>query len=119
MEDEKFGIEDFKKVLKLYGDLKKWYETSNADGKITMDEYFQLVSQANAIQDIVQSREAVIEQAKDLSLAEVQELKPALEALGNPDVVRVATVVLNFVVSAKDLIELIIESRKPDVDAQV
>lgn len=111
MAEEKFGVEDIRKVLVLYADVKKWYLSSIEDGKITIDEYFQLLAEAKAIQDVIANAKAVKDQAIDLSIDEVKSLEKEIQALGGGNLPEIIEEILVFLVAGKAVVARIMKSK--------
>lgn len=105
MSEEKFGIENLKKVVQLGAGVKKWYDDSNADGKIELSEYFGLLPQLMSVPELIQKKDAIVDEAKDLSFEEVQELIAGIEGATTENVVGIIEDSLNFIVAGKNLIE--------------
>ena len=105
MSEEKFGIENLKKVLALGVGIQKWYKSANEDGKIELSEVFAGLPQLMAIPDLIASKDAIIQEAKDLSMDEVHELSAGMEGVASEKVVDIIIDALVFIVATKALIE--------------
>lgn len=106
MADEKFGIENLKLVFKFGVSFGKAVATDLEDHKITFLEGMGLVAQLSQVQDFVANKDAILNEAKDLSFAEIQEIAKEVEGVfTNKDVVDTIEDGLSIAVAIKNSIE--------------
>lgn len=106
MAEEKFGIENLKKVIAFGVKVGTDISTSLEDGKISLTEAFALLPDFLALPDLLANKQAIIDEAKDLSMDEVNELVSGFGGVvKSEDVINTITDALNIIVSAKNLIE--------------
>ena len=104
--EEKFGIENLKAVLAFGVTVGKNISTTLDDKKVTLQEVLTLIPAFMAVPDFIAKKDLIIEEAKDLSLDEIQVLITSVEGdVAGNDVVGIIEDALNFIVSSKNLIE--------------
>lgn len=106
MSVEKFGIDNLKKVLSFGVTIGKQISDDLADKKISLQEALGLIPSLMSLPDLIASKDAIIDEAKDLSLDEIQQLVASVDgAITNENVVGTIEDALNFIVSGKNLVE--------------
>lgn len=106
MPTEKFGIENLKKVMAFGVAIGKEVATDLTDSKLTFLEVIQLATQLAGIGELVKNKEAIIEEAKDLTIAEIEELVTGVgDAINNEKVTAVIEHALGVIVSVAALIQ--------------
>lgn len=107
MADEKFGIENLKAVLQFGLTLGKTLSTDLSDSNLTFPEILGLVAQLGQVSDFVKNKDAIIQEAKDLSVAEVAQLATLVEGgITNEKIVGTIENALNILVGVKNLIDI-------------
>lgn len=103
--EEKFGIENLKKVLAFGIKVGTDISADLEDGKISLQEGLGLIPDLMGLPDLIANKQAIIDEAKDLSTDEIKELATYAEGAINEESV-VATIedALNLIISAKNLI---------------
>lgn len=105
---EKFGIENLKEVFKWAITLGKTVGDDIKDKKFTFAELLGLLPQFLVVQDLLNKKDDIINEAKDLSLDEIKEMAVIVEGvITNAEVVAVIENALNAVVSVIALIEAV------------
>jgi hypothetical protein len=105
MADEKFGIENLKKLVSFGVTIGKNISDDLQDDKFTLQEGLALLPQLMSIPDIINSKDAIISEAKDLSIDEVGELVDGIEGATSENVVGIIGDALTFIVAGKSLVE--------------
>jgi hypothetical protein len=105
MADEKFGIDNLKKVVSFGVTVGKQISDDLADDKFTLQEGLALLPQLMSIPDIINSKDAIINEAKDLSIDEVGQLIDGIEGATSENVVGIIEDALTFIVAGKNLVE--------------
>lgn len=105
MADEKFGIENLKKLVSFGVTIGKNISDDLQDDKFTLQEGLALLPQLMSIPDIINSKDAIISEAKDLSIDEVGELVDGIEGATSENVVGIIEDALTFIVAGKNLVE--------------
>ena len=106
MAEEKLGIENLEKVLQFGVQVGKQLTDDLSDKKITFSEVIALIPSFMSLPDFIAKKDAIVAEAKDLSLEEVKQLVDAVDGVfADEEVVAIIEDALNFVVSAKNLIE--------------
>ncbi|MEO9145076.1 MAG: hypothetical protein ABI237_05915 [Ginsengibacter sp.] len=105
MSNEKFGIENLKKLVAFGVAFGASISADLADGKFTLSEGIALLPQLMAIPDLVASKDAIINEAKDLSIDEVNELVAGIEGVTSENVTGIISDALTFIVAGKNLVE--------------
>lgn len=106
MADEKFGIENLKAVLKFGVTIGKNIADDLSDNKLSFGEVLGLAAQLGQITDFVANKDAIINEAKDLSFDEIKELVAEIEGvITNEEVVATIEDAIAVIVAAKNLIE--------------
>lgn len=106
MADEKFGIENIKKVVIFGATVGKSISDDLADNKITLQEVLALIPSLMSIPDLIANKQAIIDEAKDLSFDEIKEVVAAVEgSITNENVVGTIEDALNFIIAGKNLVE--------------
>ena len=105
MADEKFGIENLKKVVSFGVGLSKAISDDLADGKISFQEAIALLPQLMAIPDLIANKDAIVNEAKDLSIDEVGQLIAGIEGATSDNVKGIIEDALTFIVAGKNLVE--------------
>lgn len=106
MNAEQLGIEDLKPLFVFGAKLGKEISDDLSDDKFTLQEGIGLIDNFMAIPDLINKKDSIIAQAKDLSLDEVKELTVGVEGeFDNEKVVRIIEKSLNWIVATKDIIE--------------
>lgn len=114
MATEKFGIENLQKVLNFGVTIGTHVSDDLKDSKLTFLEVIQLATELAAVSDFVKNKDAIIAEAKDLSIAEIETLvKGVGDAINNEKVTAVIEHALGVVVSVAALIQ---DFRKPDAE---
>lgn len=105
-QEEKVGIETLQQVLAFGVKIGKEITADLADGKFTFAEALNLLPDFIALPDLISKKDAIIAEAKDLSLAEVDALVAGVGGVvTSADVLGTITDALNFVVAGKNLVE--------------
>lgn len=102
---EKFGIENLKKVVNVAVTIGKGVTDSIEDGKVTLTEVLELVTPLMAVPALIENKQAIIDEALDLSTDEVDELVKSFEGVTNENLTDTIVDGLTIIVSAKNLIE--------------
>lgn len=103
---EKFGIDNLKLLVAFGVNFGTQLSGDLADGKVTLSEGFQLLSTLMSGSDLLAKKQAILDEAKDLSVDEVSQLVASVNgAITNADVVATIQDALNILVSAKNIIE--------------
>lgn len=103
---EKFGIENLQKVFTFGVTLGKAISTDLADNNLTLTELFGLVAQLSVIPDLLKNKDAIIAEAKDLSITEIQTLVQSIEGvITNQKVVAIIEHALDVATSIYALIQ--------------
>jgi hypothetical protein len=106
MADEKFGVENLQKLLSFGVQVGKQLSDDLSDGKVSFTEVLALIPSFTALPDFIAKKDAIIAEAKDLSLDEVKQLAASVDGqFANEEVVAIIEDALNFIVSAKNLVE--------------
>lgn len=105
MQEEKFGIENLKKLASFGVSVGKSISDDLSDGKFTFQEGLALLPQLMSVPDIINSKDAIIEEAKDLSIEEVGQLVAGIEGATSENVVGIIEDALTFIVAGKNLVE--------------
>ena len=105
MAEEKFGIDNLKKVVSFGVTVAKSISDDLSDGKITFAEAIALLPQLMAIPDLIANKDAIINEAKDLSIDEVGELVAGIEGATSENVIAIIEDALTFIVAGKNLVE--------------
>lgn len=107
MTEEKFGIENLKVVLALGVSVGKQAASSLEDGKITFQESIQMALSLVPVGDLLKRKEDILNEAKDLSMAEIEELVASVQgAITNEKVVATIGYGLDIAIAVTGLIEL-------------
>lgn len=105
--EEKFGIENLKKVLDFGIKIGKEVASDLEDNKFSLSEGIALAAQFGAVSDLIAKKDDIINEAKDLSLDEIKELIKDVEGeLTSEKVVAIIENALSVIVGAKNLIEI-------------
>lgn len=105
MAEEKFGIENLQKLLTFGVNLGTSISEDSKDG-FNLNDVFNLLPQLIQIPDFVKNKEAIINEAKDLSLPEIQQLVASVNGvIKDEHVVNIITHALNIAVSVIALIQ--------------
>ena len=105
MAEEKFGIENLQKLLTFGVNLGTSISEDSKDG-FNLNDVFNLLPQLMQIPDFVKNKEAIINEAKDLSLPEIQQLVTSVNGvIKDEHVVNIITHALNVAVSVIALIQ--------------
>jgi hypothetical protein len=102
---EKFGIDNLKKVVSFGVTIGKNISDDLSDDKFTLQEGLALLPQLMSIPDIINSKDAIINEAKDLSIDEVGQLIDGIEGATSENVVGIIEDALTFIVAGKNLVE--------------
>lgn len=105
MAEEKFGIENLKKLVSFGVSIGKQISDDLKDGKFTLQEGLALLPQLMGIPDIINSKDAIIQEAKDLSIDEVGQLIDSINGATSENVVGIIEDALTFIVAGKNLVE--------------
>lgn len=105
MTEEKFGIDNLKSVLVFGVTVGKTIAEDVADKKFTFTEIMALLPQLMKIPDLVAQKDAIVAEAKDLTIDEIRELVAVVEGvINNEDVVATIEDVISIGVAIKNLI---------------
>lgn len=103
---EKFGIENLKAVLSFGIAFGKNIAGSLEDGKFTFAEILALLPQISEVPNFIAKKEDILNELKDLSTAEIEELVASVEgAITNANIIATIEDALNIAVATKNLIE--------------
>lgn len=109
MAQEKFGIENLQKVLAFGVKLEQEVKADLADGKFTLAEGLGLLPDLISLPELISSKDAIVAEAKDLSLAEVEQLVASVNGVvTDAKVLETITYALDVIVSVKNLITVIV-----------
>lgn len=104
MSEEKFGVENLQKVLKFGVDFSTAVIADAKDG-FNFNDIIQLLPQLMQITDFIKNKDAIINEAKDLSFVEIQELVKSVEGvIKDEQVVSIIENALAFVVAGVNLV---------------
>lgn len=103
--DTTVGTDDLKAVLILGAQIEKTISSDLADGKISLAEVFALLPYLMQIPDLITKKDAIISQAKSLSLDQVSALVAAIGgSVTDQNVIGTIEDVINLIVSIKAVI---------------
>lgn len=102
---ETFGIENLKKVVVFGTNIGKIISTDLEDGKVSLQEVLALLPALMSVPDLIASKDAIIQEAKDLSIDEVGQLVAGLDGATSENVIGIIEDALTFIVSGKNLVE--------------
>lgn len=106
MSEEKYGIENLKKVISFGVSLSKAIADDVKDKKFSFTEILALLPEFLQVQDFLQHKDDIVNEAKDLSLDEIKQLVSGIEgAIDNAKVSDFIEATLSFVISGKNVIE--------------
>lgn len=105
MAQEKFGTENLKKLVSFGVTIGKSISDDLNDDKFTLQEGLALLPQLMSVPDIINSKDAIINEAKDLSIDEVGQLVAGIEGATSENVVGIIEDALTFIVAGKNLVE--------------
>lgn len=98
---KELGIEDFKKLVDFGFSTTKVVKQVLADGKVELQEVFQLLPVLMSLPEIISKKDAILEQAKNFTIEEVQQVMAGKE--GSESFLYVLENALNAAVSIKNL----------------
>ncbi|HEY8690570.1 MAG TPA: hypothetical protein VIM07_15140 [Chitinophagaceae bacterium] len=105
MNVEQLGVEDLKQLFDFGTKLGKEVSDDLADKKFTIQEGIGLIDNFMEVPDLLNKKDSILAQAKDLSLDEVDEIIAGAEGeFTKGDVVEIIHDALNWIVSTKNLI---------------
>lgn len=106
MNVEQLGVEDLKQLFDFGVKLGKEISDDLADKKFTLQEGIGLIDNFMQVPDLINKKDSILAQAKDLSLDEVAQLTADADGeFTNADVVDVIHDALNWIVATKNIIE--------------
>jgi len=105
MAEEKFGIENLQKVLSFGVGLATSVVADSKDG-FNINDVFQLLPQLMQIPDFIKNKDAIINEAKDLSIAEIEQLVASVNGvIKNEHVSSIIEHALSVAVSVTALVQ--------------
>lgn len=105
MAEEKFGIENLQKVLTFGVGLGSAIVADAKDG-FNLNDVFQLLPQLMQIPELIKNKEAIINEAKDLSMTEIQQLVASVNGvIKDEHVVNIIEHALSVAVAAVALVQ--------------
>lgn len=106
MSAEKFGIENLQKVVSFGVTIGTALSEDLKDNKLSFLEVIQLATELSGVSDLLKNKDAIIQEAKDLSIDEVETLVKSVEgAINNAQVTAVIEHGLGVIVSVAALIQ--------------
>lgn len=117
MAEEKFGIENLQKVLSLGVALSTGIINDAKDG-FNLNDVFKELPLLMQIPDLLKNKDAIVNEAKDLSLPEIETLVKSVEGvINNEQVTSVIEHGLSVIVSVVALVEDFKSKAAPVVNA--
>jgi hypothetical protein len=108
MNVEQLGVEDLQPLFVWGVTLGKEISDDLADKKLSVQEGIGLLDNFMQVPNLLEKKDAIIEQAKDLSLDEVNQIVSSVEGnFTKEEVVETIHDALNWIVATKNMIERI------------
>lgn len=103
MADETVGTENLKKAAAFLVTLGTSIKNALADGKVDLVEIVSILPNLALIPALVESKDAIVNEAKNLSVKKVQDLESTYVGVGSESVTNTITNLLFVLVSVQSL----------------
>jgi len=103
----KLGINNLKKAVRLATSIGNEFQTALADGKFQATEAFGFIDEVAQLPDVINSRNEIAAEAKDIDSAEGQELRQYVRDelhIANEKVEDVIDAAVNWILSTAQLV---------------